>query len=98
MDTTSQTTRSYRVSSHEEREEIMIGKRAKKTIRSIAGRLGRHPSVASREIHNNSTEEGRYQAYWAQSRSVRRRSKSRRRAPGTPGTRSRLTARALPQP
>lgn len=79
MDTTSQTTRSYRVLSHEEREEIMVGKRAHESIRSIAGRLGRNPSVVSREIHKNSTEDGRYQAYWAHSRSARRRSKSRQR-------------------
>jgi len=71
------TTRSYRVLSPEEREEIMIGRRQSESIRSIARRLKRNPSVVSREIKNNSTEEGRYQAYWAQMRSERRRRQSR---------------------
>jgi len=70
-------TRSYRVLTQEEREEIMIGHRQRESIRSIAGRLKRNPSVISREIRNNSTEEGRYQAYWAQMRSERRRRQSR---------------------
>ncbi len=77
MQYTSYATRSYRVLTHEEREEIMIGHRLSESIRSIARRLERNPSVVSREIKSNSTEEGRYQAYWAQMRSERRRRKSR---------------------
>ncbi len=77
MQFTSFTTRSYRVLTPEEREEIMIGHRRGESIRSIARRLKRNPSVVSREIKNNSTEEGRYQAYWAQMRSERRRRQSR---------------------
>ena len=79
MHFTSSTTRSYRVLTHEEREEIMIGVRRSESIRSIALRLKRYPSVVSREIKNNSTEEGRYQAYWAQMRYEGRRTQSRRR-------------------
>ena len=79
MQFTSYTGRSYRVLNQEEREEIMIGVRQRESIRSIARRLERSPSVVSREIKNNSTEEGRYQAYWAQMRSERRRRQSRRR-------------------
>jgi len=71
------TTRSYRVLTQGEREEIMIGHRQSESIRSISRRLERNPSVVSREIKNNSTEEGRYQAYWAQMRSERRRRQSR---------------------
>ena len=37
----------------------MIGVRTNESMRSIAGRLNRHPSVISREIKTNSTEEGR---------------------------------------
>jgi len=77
MQFTSYTTRSYRVFTPEEREEIMIGHRQNESIRSIARRLERNPSVVSREIKNNRTEEGRYQAYWAQKRSERRRRQSR---------------------
>jgi len=79
MQSTSQTPRTYRVLSPGEREEIMIGVRSNESIRSIAGRLNRNPSVVCREIKTNSTEEGRYQCYWAQKRSERRRRNSRRR-------------------
>ena len=79
MQCTSQTPRTYRVLSPNEREEIMIGLRTNESIRSIAGRLNRNASVISREIKTNSTEEGRYQCYWAQKRSERRRRNSRRR-------------------
>jgi len=79
MQCTSQTPRTYRVLSPDEREEIMIGVRTNESIRSIAGRLNRNPSVISREIKTNRTEEGRYQCYWAQKRSERRRRNSRRR-------------------
>jgi len=77
MQSTSQTPRTYRVLSPDEREEIMIGVRSNESIRSIASRLNRNPSVICREIKTNSTEEGRYQCYWAQKRSERRRRKSR---------------------
>lgn len=62
MQGTSNTKRLYRVLSPEDREEIMIGKRQGESIRSIAKRLGRNPSVISREIQYNSTEDNRYQA------------------------------------
>ena len=73
MDSAARTTRAYRVLSHAEREEIMIGLLRGLSRREIARQLGRHPSVITREIRSNSTEAGSYQAYWAQSRSARRR-------------------------
>lgn len=79
MNCTPTTSRAYRALTHQEREEIMIGYRSKESIRSIATRLSRHASVISREIRNNSTEDGLYQAYWAQNRSERRRRMSRQR-------------------
>lgn len=79
MDCNTKTKRQYRVLSHEEREEIMIGLRTEESIRSIAKRLQRQPSVILREIRNNSTEDKRYQAYWAQNRSDRRRIQSRKK-------------------
>lgn len=79
MDSNARATRAYRVLSHAEREEIMIGLRGGLSRREIARRLARHPSVITREIRSNSTEDGRYQAYWAQSRSARRRRSSRQR-------------------
>ena len=79
MQSTTDVTRSYSVLSPEERGEIMIGRRNNESIRSISRRLQRNQSVVSREIKNNSTEEGKYQCYWAQMRSERRRRQSRRR-------------------
>lgn len=79
MQCTAETTRSYRVLTPDEREEIMIGLRQDESMRSIARRLGRNVSVIAREIKANSTEDGRYQAYWAQQRSQRRRRQSRHR-------------------
>lgn len=79
MQSTAGATRSYRVLSHEEREEIMIGRRTNQSLRHIAKRLGRNVSVISREIRANSTEDGRYQAFWANARSTRRRTSSRTR-------------------
>ncbi|MBN2736682.1 MAG: helix-turn-helix domain-containing protein, partial [Spirochaetales bacterium] len=52
--------RKYRVLDPEERGEIMIGLRNEESIRSIANRLKRHPSVISREIKANSTEDNHY--------------------------------------
>ena len=57
----------------------MIGLRTGESVRSIARRLERRPSVILREIKTNSTEDGRYQSYWAQKRSERRRRTSRQR-------------------
>lgn len=79
MHSTAETTRSYRVLSHEDREEIMIGRRTGRSLRDIARRLGRNVSVISREVQANSTEDGRYQAFWANTRSTRRRRLSRTR-------------------
>lgn len=79
MDSTPHTAGSYRVLSPDDRGEIMIGVRTGESIRAIARRIDRHPSVISREIKANSTEDGRYQCYWAQKRSERRRRKSRER-------------------
>jgi IS30 family transposase len=71
MHSTTTSPRSYRVLSHEDREEIMIGQRIGRTLRDIARGLGCNVSVISREIRANGTEDGRYQAYWAQARSAR---------------------------
>jgi len=79
MNSTTDTRRLYRVLSPTEREEIMIGLRQEKSIRSIAASIDRDPSVISREIHRNSTEDGLYQSYWAQKRSERRHRSSRQR-------------------
>lgn len=79
MQCTTQATRSYRVLTPDERGEIMIGLRSGESVRSIARQLGRRPSVILREIKANSTEDGRYQSYWAQKRSERRRRTSRQR-------------------
>ena len=79
MQSTAETTRSYRVLSHTEREEIMIGRRTGRSLRDIAKTIGRNVSVISREIKANSTEDGRYQAFWARTRSTRRRKLSRSR-------------------
>lgn len=79
MQCTSNEKRPYRVIIHAEREEIMIGIRTGESIRSIARRLDRNPSVISRELKKNCTEDGRYQAFWANSRSQIRRRQSRKR-------------------
>ncbi|MFP4385254.1 MAG: helix-turn-helix domain-containing protein [Spirochaetia bacterium] len=73
MQCTSNEKRTYRVITHAEREEIMIGIRTGESIRAIARRLGRNASVISRELKNNCTEDGRYQAFWANSRDFFRR-------------------------
>jgi len=71
--------RLYRSLSPTDREEIMIGLRQAKSLRSIAESLGRNASVISREIHRNSTEDNLYQAFWAQKRSEKRHRLSRQR-------------------
>jgi len=45
-----------------EREEIALARAADESIRSIAARLGRHPSTISRELSRNSGRDGRYRA------------------------------------
>ncbi|MDC7125981.1 MAG: helix-turn-helix domain-containing protein [Spirochaetales bacterium] len=65
MNNNSNHKRLYKTLSPEEREEIMIGLRQRESIRAISKRLGRNQSVISREIKMNSTEDGRYQAFWA---------------------------------
>jgi len=79
MQTTANTTRSYRPLTHDDREEIMMGLRNQLSRRKIARELGRNVSVITREIKANSTEDGRYQAFWANARSNRRRIQSRTR-------------------
>ncbi|MDC7126847.1 MAG: helix-turn-helix domain-containing protein [Spirochaetales bacterium] len=77
MNNNSNHKRLYRMLSPEEREEIMIGLRQRESIRAIFERLGRNQSVISREIKKNSTEDSRYQAFWAHTRSTKRRKESR---------------------
>lgn len=79
MQCTAYPTRKYRPLTPDERGEIMIGLRAGESMSSIADRLNRNRSVIWREVKNNSTEDGRYQCYWAQKRSERRRRGSRQR-------------------
>lgn len=79
MQSTVKTARSYRVLSHEDREEIAIGLRMNESFRDIARRIGRNVSVIYREVRANSTEDGRYQAFWANARSAIRRKSSRTR-------------------
>jgi IS30 family transposase len=71
--------RLYRILTPSDREEIMIGLRKRESIRTIAKNINRNPSVVSREIKNNITEDNKYQCYWAQKRSERRRKVSRLR-------------------
>lgn len=77
MNTNLKATRSYRVLTEEERVEIMIGLRMKKSLRQIAKELGRNVSVISREIKNNRTSYGAYQSTWAKNRSADRRKQCR---------------------
>jgi IS30 family transposase len=79
LDTTGKAKRSYRVLTAVDRDEIMVLYRSHCSIREISRRLGRNVSVISREIKRNSTEDGVYQASWAQTRSDIRRKESRRR-------------------
>jgi IS30 family transposase len=62
-----------------DRGEIMMGLRHKKSIRSIAASINRNPSVISREIKKNSTNDNIYQSYWAQVHSDIRHRESRQR-------------------
>lgn len=79
MQCTAQPTRSYRPLTPDERGEIMLDLRTGESLSSIANRLNRNRSVIWREVKNNSTEDGRYQCYWAQKRSECRRRSSRQR-------------------
>lgn len=76
---TTKAKRLYRILTPSDREEIMIGLRKNESIRTIAKTINRNPSVVSREIKNNITEDDIYQCYWAQKRSERRRKVSRLR-------------------
>lgn len=76
---TLKTKRLYRSLTPSDREEIMVGLRKGESIRTIAKSICRNPSVVSREIRKNITEDDIYQAYWAQKRSERRRRMSRQR-------------------
>ncbi len=76
---TFKTTRVYRILSPVDRKVVMIGYRNKESIRSIARSLNRQPSVISRGITANLTEDGKYHWYWAQKRFERRRRKSRQK-------------------
>jgi IS30 family transposase len=71
MQITSDIPRAYRALTPEDREEIMSGLRKGWSRRKIARELKRNVSVISREIKANSTEDGRYQAFWANARSNR---------------------------
>ena len=77
MNTTAKTKRSYSVLTPEDRDEIMVLFRSKLSYREIARRLEKNVSVIAREIKRNSTEDGYYQASWAQRRSELRRRNSR---------------------
>jgi IS30 family transposase len=57
----------------------MVGLSHRQSLRSIARQLDHNVSVLSREIQANTTEEGKYQAYWAENRSRIRRKTSRKR-------------------
>src|SRR4051795_1486295 len=69
-----------------EREEIALGRAAGESLRSIARRLGRHPSTVLREVRPDEQHGQRYRAtagdYRCYLRS--RRPKRPRLAPGTP--------------
>jgi transposase-like protein len=45
-----------------EREEIAVARAGGESMRSIAGRLGRHPSTVSRELSRNAEQNGGYRA------------------------------------
>lgn len=79
MNNTANTKRLYRLLTPADREEIMIGLRQGKKIRAIAKSINRNHSVVVREIKQNCTEDRKYQAYWAQNRSNKRRKSSRQR-------------------
>lgn len=61
--------RCYKHIAVEEREEIMVGRREGKSIRTMAGEIGRNPSTIKRELDHNSPDERRYLASAAQRRS-----------------------------
>jgi IS30 family transposase len=48
--------------SFHEREEIAVARAGAESMRSIAGRLGRHPSTISRELSRNADRAGCYRA------------------------------------
>jgi transposase, IS30 family len=63
---------SGRYLSAEEREEISVGLAAGDSLRVIAGRLGRSPSMVSREVRRNSRGRSRYRALAAQGQAQHR--------------------------
>lgn len=63
----------------EEREEIAVGRARGEGVRQIARRLGRSPSVVSREIRRNSSQRG-YRAATAHRRAADRRRRPQQRA------------------
>ena len=58
-----------------EREEIAVARAGGESMRSIARRLGRHPSTVSRELARNAEESGRYRATTAHARAYVRASR-----------------------
>jgi IS30 family transposase len=55
-----------------EREEIALGRAAGESMRSIAARIGRHPSTVSRELARNSTARAGYRAWRAEQQATAR--------------------------
>ncbi|MFI5987514.1 helix-turn-helix domain-containing protein [Streptomyces sp. NPDC051555] len=62
----------------EDREEIAVGRARGEGVREIAGRIGRDPSVVSREIRRNASQRG-YRAMTAGKRAAGRRRRPQRR-------------------
>ena len=58
-----------------EREEIAVARAGGESMRSIAGRLGRHPSTVSRELARNCDRAGAYRATTAHARAYERASR-----------------------
>ncbi|MFC5952927.1 transposase, partial [Streptomyces pratens] len=66
----------------EEREEIAVGRARDEGVREIARRIGRDPSVVSREIRRNSSRRG-YRASTADRRAAQRRRRPQRQVLNT---------------
>jgi transposase, IS30 family len=58
-----------------DREEIALSRAAGESMRSIAARMGRHPSTISRELAGNSVGDGRYRATTAHALAYQRASR-----------------------
>lgn len=75
----------------DERHQIAALKKAKFTVRAIAGELGRDPATISRELRRNANAEGRYIPAAAQARADERaQEKGRRASPAKLATNLRL--------